>query len=260
MRIGLVACVKSKKGTAAPAADLYTSPLFVGGRRAVEANCDKWFILSAKHGLLDPTAVVDPYEETLKGASRGRKRSWSRQVLDELSDVLGDVAGVVFEVHAGQDYHAWGLTQGLRDAGAEVELPTAGLSMGRKLAHYRDQRGSGRSLVSDRSLAAAQQCVVPPPIAVGTGDVNAPRPSSNYRPLYEHLGQLDHSRWAVTFEEVEAVLGRSLPKSARSHAAWWANDATRHSHARAWLASGWRTSELQLESEHVTFVKEQRSE
>jgi hypothetical protein len=36
MRVGLIACVKSKQDAAAPAADLYTSALFRGGRAAVE--------------------------------------------------------------------------------------------------------------------------------------------------------------------------------------------------------------------------------
>ena len=50
MRIGLVGCVKTKGPEAAPAGDLYVSPLFVGRRRYVEAPCDRWFILSGLRG------------------------------------------------------------------------------------------------------------------------------------------------------------------------------------------------------------------
>jgi hypothetical protein len=48
MRIGLVGCVKSKRSQAAPARELYSSPLFRGRRDWVERTCDRWFVLSAK--------------------------------------------------------------------------------------------------------------------------------------------------------------------------------------------------------------------
>lgn len=64
MRVGLVRCVKGKLSRAARARDLYTSPLFVGRRRWVEATCDRWFIPSAKHGLVDPAAILEPHDVT----------------------------------------------------------------------------------------------------------------------------------------------------------------------------------------------------
>jgi hypothetical protein len=134
MRVGLVACVKSKQDAAAPAADLYTSALFRGGRAAVERSCDRWFILSAKHGLLAPDQLIEPYEATLNGAARATKRSWSERVRREFVDALGPVAGITFEIHAGADYHAWGLSDRLRGDGATVELPTDGLPLGGKPA------------------------------------------------------------------------------------------------------------------------------
>jgi hypothetical protein len=50
---------------AAPAGDLYVSSLFMGRRRFVEASCDRWFILSALHGGVDPDEVIEPYDESL---------------------------------------------------------------------------------------------------------------------------------------------------------------------------------------------------
>lgn len=63
MKVGLVGCVKSKRGTAAPARDLYTSALFRGRRRYVELTCDRWFILSARHGLVEPEEILEPYDD-----------------------------------------------------------------------------------------------------------------------------------------------------------------------------------------------------
>ena len=73
MRIGLVGCVKKKGPVAAPAEELYVSPLFVGRRRFVESTCDRWFILSALHGLVDPHEVIEPYDHA--GADPGDRAS-----------------------------------------------------------------------------------------------------------------------------------------------------------------------------------------
>ena len=74
MRIGLVGCVKTKRPGPSPAADLYDSALVRGRRRFVEATCDQWFILSAKHGLVAPDEVLARYEDTLNDKPSSAKR------------------------------------------------------------------------------------------------------------------------------------------------------------------------------------------
>jgi hypothetical protein len=137
MKIGLVSCVKSKLPHAAPASDLYTSALFRGARCSVERSCDRWFILSAEHGLVSPDEVLEPYEKTLTTASPNERRRWSRRVLDELRQALGDVRGHTFEIHAGAAYANFGLTDGLEQAGGVVDLPLEGLGLGKRLAYYK---------------------------------------------------------------------------------------------------------------------------
>lgn len=88
-----VGCVKAKRTTASPAEDLYVSTLFTGRRRYVERTCDRWFVLSAKRGLLEPTALVEPYDETLKTKGRLERRRWSESVLEQLDTALGEVGG-----------------------------------------------------------------------------------------------------------------------------------------------------------------------
>lgn len=138
-RIGLVGCVKTKGPTRAPAADLYRSALFRGRRQAVESTCDRWFVLSAKHGLVDPTRRLEPYDVTLTTASVADRRKWSRQVIRQLEQSLGPLGGCTFEVHAGAAYTDWGLVEGLRAEGARVVRPAQGLSLGDQLAFYRDR-------------------------------------------------------------------------------------------------------------------------
>jgi hypothetical protein len=135
-RIGLVGCVKSKLDRPARARDLYTSPLFLGRRRYVERTCDRWFVLSAKHGLVDPDTVLEPYDQTLKHAGRADRRVWSEGVVAALKRELGPLSATTFEIHAGNEYRAFGLEQGIRELGGLVNVPTAGLSLGQQLAYY----------------------------------------------------------------------------------------------------------------------------
>jgi hypothetical protein len=135
-RIGLIGCVKRKRSAAAPAAELYLSALFAGRRRAVEATCDRWYVLSAAHGLVAPNQLLEPYDVTLNAASRPERRRWSAGVLADLQRAVGPLAAHTFEIHAGAAYCAFGLVDGLRQAGATVELPTAGLPIGRQLHYY----------------------------------------------------------------------------------------------------------------------------
>jgi hypothetical protein len=103
----------------------------------VERSCTGWFILSALHGLVDPDDVLEPYEKTLTIASRQERRRWSEDVLLTLERVLGDIGSHTFEIHAGAAYANFGLTEGLDHAGAQVELPLEGMTMGQRLAYYK---------------------------------------------------------------------------------------------------------------------------
>ena len=56
----LVSCVAKKRPQACAAAALYVSPWFRRARSHVERSGAAWFILSARHGLLAPDAIIDP--------------------------------------------------------------------------------------------------------------------------------------------------------------------------------------------------------
>lgn len=64
---GLSSGCRSKLARPAPAAELYHSILFQLPRRDVERHADRWFVLSAKHGLLTPEPVPEPYNVALTG-------------------------------------------------------------------------------------------------------------------------------------------------------------------------------------------------
>lgn len=81
---------------------------------------------------------------------------------------------------------------------------------------------------------------------------------SRYEPLSQFLAAQSASETRLTFKEVERILRRSLPKSARKHPAWWANTRT-HSHAGAWMDAGWKTERVELGNERVAFVRASRT-
>jgi len=136
-RIGLVGCVKKKLRAPARAQDLYTSPLFRGRRQFVEASCDEWWILSAKHGLVDPREELHPYDVTLNTMGVGERREWSQRVLEQIRAQIDPSISDVFEIHAGANYRVFGLVAGLSSMGFVVEVPTEGLRMGAQLQFYK---------------------------------------------------------------------------------------------------------------------------
>jgi hypothetical protein len=78
---------------------------------------------------------------------------------------------------------------------------------------------------------------------------------SKYESLPQFLSSARDSVKRMSFAEIERILGFKLPKSAYEHDAWWSNNATGHSHARAWLDAGWRTENVDRAGRKVTFVR-----
>jgi hypothetical protein len=129
-KLGLVACGKRKAPQTAPARLLYNSPLFRKASAFCAKTYDAWFILRAKHGLLDPEEPIAPYDLSLKTLSAEERRTWAKRVLGQIEERgLGDAT---FFIHAG-DRYATHLLPYLR-----AERPVAGLGIGKQLAWYRE--------------------------------------------------------------------------------------------------------------------------
>ena len=72
--------------------------------------------------------------------------------------------------------------------------------------------------------------------------------------IAEHLASLDQASVTLTFAEIETILGRPLPPSARNHNAWWSNPLNdSHKWARAWVVAGWRTERVNLSDDAIHF-------
>jgi len=121
-----------------PARDLYTGSLFRDQRTHVESKGLPYFILSAKHGLLQPLQKVGLYEQRMSSRKADRD-SWSNRVLSQLERSLGSVRGRTFEIHAGRDYRD-PLVQLLRRRGASVTTPTEGKNIFELRSYYKSHR------------------------------------------------------------------------------------------------------------------------
>jgi len=73
-----------------------------------------------------------------------------------------------------------------------------------------------------------------------------------YRPLGDYLVKQYNVSASLTFQEIEKILGFTLPPSAYNHRAWWANNPS-HPQAGSWLNVGWKVSKVNLEKK-VAFL------
>lgn len=123
--VGLVSCVKTKRDSPATPKDLYTSAYFEKMRSYAEQNHDDWWILSAKHGLLDPDGdPIEPYDETLTGARVSEKREWASRVATQLDEQGLLSKGTTLVLHAGKDYYEE-LLPHLEKTGVSIEIRPA---------------------------------------------------------------------------------------------------------------------------------------
>ncbi|MCY4214536.1 MAG: hypothetical protein OXF68_13040 [Gammaproteobacteria bacterium] len=64
----------------------------------------------------------------------------------------------------------------------------------------------------------------------------------------------------MTFKELEAIIGSSLPDSARRHRPWWSNNPSNSSITPFWLAAGYKTAEVDIGNEQLVFVRDETAE
>ncbi|MGM4929722.1 DUF6884 domain-containing protein [Tardiphaga sp. 619_E2_N8_5] len=127
--LALISCSKSKGGHRDIARDMYVSPLYRKSVQLAELWGVPFYILSAKYGLLHPNDLIEPYEQTLKTATKKEKQDWARRVDQQIRELPRKKLIVL----AGDDYFA-----PLIEAGSDDPLdyfaPMGSLSLGVRLA------------------------------------------------------------------------------------------------------------------------------
>lgn len=77
-----------------------------------------------------------------------------------------------------------------------------------------------------------------------------------YDPLKQHLKALPSDIWDTNFSEIERIIARPLPRSAREYRPWWANQRdSNHSQSKAWREAGWEVRDIDLAHHTVRFER-----
>lgn len=104
-RVALVACSSKKAPVAVKARYLYQGNLFRLSVAWIERRSHvyrHWGILSAKHGLVLPDTVVEPYDMTLDSFTYDERLAWGRRTRQQLVDQWG--AGTAYTLLCGAFY------------------------------------------------------------------------------------------------------------------------------------------------------------
>jgi len=120
----LVACCGPKLNGMHEAGNIYQSDLFQKSKEWAEREGDAWAILSAKHGVLSPTEVIQEYDVTLNEMPAAKRREWCDMVREQLAPWKPERIVVL----AGNRYCEWITDEWM------TERPMEGLGIGQQLA------------------------------------------------------------------------------------------------------------------------------
>jgi hypothetical protein len=103
--IFLISCSQGKLSSAAPASEIYTSPLFqkslsYARKKGPDENIK---ILSAKYELIDLDQVIEPYDMTLKDFAADDAKAWADNVYNQMVEKF-DIQNDRFVFLAGGAY------------------------------------------------------------------------------------------------------------------------------------------------------------
>lgn len=136
MNVGLVSCTDAKRSEPARPGVLYDeSTLFRKASAYCRQHCDEWFVISAKHGLLDPDGPeIEPYDVTLSDLDAAEREDWATGIAADLRDRVPESATIEF--HAGRAYVEPLVPELDR---FDCETPLDGLRIGERFAWYNDR-------------------------------------------------------------------------------------------------------------------------
>jgi len=137
-----------------------------------------------------------------------------------------------------------------------------------KLAHFRGEltteerrtiRFAASWMENNLELPRPETAAVTPETAQAIESAHSndnERPHGSYALLATHLASQPNERTYLTlsFQEIETVLAKELPRSAFEYRAWWSNDPAKPQSA-AWLDEGWRTTAVSMTERRLTFVR-----
>lgn len=105
MKVGILACSKTKAPVPLPAKVLYRGRTFrMAYRLLIGMGCERVIVLSAEHGAIDAETVIGPYSRSLSYVDARTRRAWERRAAADLKRLLSpedEVVAVVPSLYAG---------------------------------------------------------------------------------------------------------------------------------------------------------------
>lgn len=112
-KIGLIGCSKSKLGKNTPnelfrAQDIYQGNSFKKSKTEglKRFECEDFYILSARHKLLNKDEEICYYDDSLNNKKVAYKKDWADKVLECLKCKF-DLTQVKFYIFAGENYYKY---------------------------------------------------------------------------------------------------------------------------------------------------------
>jgi hypothetical protein len=76
---------------------------------------------------------------------------------------------------------------------------------------------------------------------------------AKYDALGDYLKGQGRDRVAMTFAEIEKIIGAKLPPSARKHRPFWGNNPKNHANAKVWLDAGFESEQVDMPARKLVF-------
>ena len=74
-----------------------------------------------------------------------------------------------------------------------------------------------------------------------------------YQPLGDYLRQQGAELVAMTFEDIERIVGSKLPGKSQLHRPWWSNNPNNNVMTKVWLDAGYRTEQVDMAGRRLVF-------
>lgn len=138
MKIALISCSSKKKSGSCKAKHLYDGDLFKKSMNYVKNRYDKWFILSAKYGLLNPDDIISGYDLSLNSLSKNELSKWSKNISEKILKLNPDE----IDFYCGVNYRKY-LIDILKKNNIKCNSPLEGLGIGKQLKFYKNNIQKG---------------------------------------------------------------------------------------------------------------------
>jgi hypothetical protein len=125
----LAQCTSEKRSGKWPAKKLYDESAYFRKQRNYAEQADKWYIQSAKYGLVHPEWEIESYDVNARDLEN--PDNWAREIALDLDERIDDDAET--KVLGGEAYSS-PLVPHLEEMGYEVHTPLAGMKIGERLS------------------------------------------------------------------------------------------------------------------------------